>query len=95
VPETPANGETPEKNSFVIYPNPNNGSFMIVIPDHLAGGSLLKIFSADGQLVYQQNLPATIKGENVPSSFTLQEKGLYILMLTDGKKVFTSRMIVR
>jgi photosystem II stability/assembly factor-like uncharacterized protein len=95
VPETPADGNTPKKNTFVVYPNPNDGSFMIVIPDHLAAGSLLRIFSADGRLVYQKTLPSAVKGEEIPSSFTRQEKGLYVLMITDGKKVYTSRMIVR
>ncbi len=84
-----------ESNTFTVYPNPNRGSFSLVFPAALPPGALLKIFSSDGKLIYQQSLPPTPAGKTIPTSAPVMREGLYILMVTTGQKVFTSRMIVR
>lgn len=83
------------RNSFTVYPNPNEGAFSVVLPEDIRAGTLLKIFAADGKLVHQQVLPAATTGEDIPFSFHFEEKGLYILLINAGRKTFSCRMIVR
>ena len=47
-------GRSEEESGYLLYPNPNNGSFMMELP---SGGYELNIYSGLGQLVYHQALP--------------------------------------
>jgi hypothetical protein len=66
-----------------IYPNPNNGSFIVDIP---AGGTTevynLEIHNAIGQLVYSDKV--TTNGNNEQRAVVLKDraKGLYTLTVT-------------
>ncbi len=95
VPETPASGKGMPQEGFTVYPNPNDGSFSLIAPAGMETGSILQIFTSDGRLVHQQKLPFAAKGEHLPENITLTQKGLYVLKINTGKKVFICRMIVR
>ncbi len=83
------------ENTFTVFPNPNEGTFSLILPEEIHTGALLKIFSSDGRLMYQQLLPPAMAGQYIPSSFTVREKGLYILLINTGRKTLSCRMIVR
>ena len=93
VPENKVSGTG--KNTFTVYPNPNNGTFSLVLPENMTPGSLLKVFTSDGRLVYQEKLPYAPEKQSVPSSVSPLKKGLYILVINAGKKIYSCRMIVR
>jgi hypothetical protein len=95
VPEIPASGNGIPQEGFSVYPNPNDGSFSLIAPAGMEAGSVLQIFSSDGRLVHQQKLPFAAKGEHLPENIALSQKGLYVLKINTGKKVFICRMIVR
>ena len=43
------------KNNFVsVYPNPNNGSFIIVPDQKLDGEVLVKLFDLTGRIVFEE-----------------------------------------
>jgi hypothetical protein len=71
-----------------IYPNPNNGTFVVDIP---AGGTTevytLEIHNALGQLVYTDKITTNGNNEQRAVVFKDRAKGLYTLTLTvAGKK---------
>ena len=65
------------KNSqFKIYPNPNDGTFMLDW-EELSAGSTLEIYDAQGALVYNKTMMAG-KGEQVKTNL---QAGLYTLLI--------------
>jgi sugar lactone lactonase YvrE len=71
-----------EKNvQPLIYPNPNNGSFKILIQTETKNGELILINSI-GQIIYNQKIS---EGENNIITVGVS-KGLYTCVLTDEKQ---------
>jgi hypothetical protein len=84
-----------ESRLFTLYPNPNDGSFVLMLNQPLPAGGQMRIYAGDGKLVYQQALSPAAAGQQITPSVRIAEKGLYILMIRTSRKVYTSRMIVR
>jgi trimeric autotransporter adhesin len=68
--------------SFQVYPNPNNGSFQMMIKDKNFGNANLAIFNTLGQMVHQQvvsnNATTFIETNTLP-------KGIYLVQLISEK----------
>lgn len=78
---------TPQEESLSIYPNPNNGSFVI---EGLSEGSDLFISNALGQSV------ATIKTTSVKQELDLSTlpDGIYFIKATGSRASFTYKLII-
>lgn len=81
-----------------VYPNPNNGSFIIDLgnPNLQPRNLFISVVSVTGQVVYTQSL-RTDEVENtiqvqLPSSIVT---GAYALNIMDGNSRFTAKLIVR
>ncbi|MBL7920424.1 MAG: carboxylesterase family protein [Bacteroidia bacterium] len=80
------NGE----RSFVIYPNPNSGSFNLVLEKELKNGEV-RIYNTLGQKVHEQYL---IFGKNKINTNNLF-KGIYNCVLMENNKLLsTSKLII-
>jgi hypothetical protein len=76
-----------ENNSFVVYPNPNNGQFVV---KHNKNISALRVYNVMGQVVFQNT---AVNAQQFAFSNELN-RGLYFVeMISNGKKI-TQRVVV-
>ncbi len=83
-----------EKNTFNIYPNPFNGSKVIVDLSEFTNSFDLKleIRNLSGSLIYSN----AIKNDNKVAEINLNKDiapGMYLVSVTDGNSKFTKKMV--
>ncbi|WP_062060028.1 zinc-dependent metalloprotease [Aquimarina longa] len=75
-------------NNLFVYPNPNNGSFEIILPEEVG---LLSLVSQNGNKVFEQ----TIRSKDdidIPKGIS---KGFYLLIFQTEKKSYTRKLIIK
>jgi hypothetical protein len=82
--ELSVNGENIAAAAYKIYPNPSDG----IINIEVAEPSLVEIFAISGVRVFRKQVTETAR-------FSLQNKGVYIVRVTDGSGVYTGKVIVK
>ncbi len=85
----------PGHRNFVIFPNPNNGTFSLLFDRKLPPGSMMEIFTSDGKMILQKKLPGISEGESFPIPVKLHEKGIYLIRIITHDAVLSEKMIVR
>jgi hypothetical protein len=76
-------------NGFSVYPNPNNGEF-IILAKQITDNTSLEIYNNLGQLVNK----TTLKETSTKISLASEAIGIYqIMIMEDGSKVFTAKII--
>jgi len=75
---------------FKIYPNPNEGDFIIDFTDLQSSTIKIQINDLNGRSVYSNEL----NGEVIPISVDLPE-GIYLLKIDSGSKHFIQKLIIR
>jgi hypothetical protein len=80
-------------NQLVIYANPNEGKCSIVLPDEFRHEQhlTLSIYNNQGKLI--QQTPVMIIGEKISLNISAEAKGIYTVMLTNGKKNYSGKII--
>lgn len=78
-----------------VQPNPNNGRFGLVIADCLQpyGPASLRIFSLDGKLHHEQQLPKA--SEHKLELHLNLSKGTYLVVTDNGHESFTAKLVVQ
>ena len=87
----PLSDQTFSNASFSISPNPNNGEFTVQLNSNLFTKSTLEIFDMLGKKIYIQGLNSeqtTISTKNI-------EKGIYLVKLTRGNQIVTSKIVIK
>lgn len=84
---------TDNDNSLSVYPNPNNGHFMVVVKLEQAANSEITVFSYLGQKVYQ------LKTGNFSSStyeldLSSQPEGVYFIHLNTPSKTQVKTIVI-
>ncbi len=81
-----------QKELINLYPNPNKGSFTLVLPIARSSESQISIISNDGRIVHSESMPHTqsVKEFNLP----YLSPGLYILVISSHETIF-SRLFVK
>jgi len=74
------------EGSFEAYPNPNNGDFMVLLPQYT---SSLSIFNSSGQLVWK-----TESSFQSVMNINLSEDGLYFAIANTNETTYTRKIIV-
>ena len=84
------------ENMFKIYPNPNNGSFKVVLNDIQNGGSgYMTILDMTGKIILRKSLN-TIRGKNeLEISRTGIPSGVYIVQIQVQDQFFREKLIIR
>jgi hypothetical protein len=82
-----------ENNQLIIYANPNTGKCRIIVPDDfLAEINLtLCVYDNIGRLIQKQNL--SLEGDKIQLSLEAEATGIYTATLSNGKKVYTGRIV--
>jgi len=84
--------ETFESNDFVIYPNPNNGTFTIQLTA-TSSDVALNVHDLRGRLILSKNLKASgLINEQV--SLKNAQTGIYLVAIQDGSKKITKKIII-
>lgn len=82
-------------NTFVLFPNPNNGEFnLLYTTDNVTIGVKISIMDISGKVVYSQTLEketnlTAIKTQNLSN-------GVYHVSITDSKEniLYTNKLII-
>jgi len=79
------------KIDFAIYPNPNNGDFMVVLNSQLENNTSINVYNTIGQNVF------TSKISNNHQRFNLSNlnKGLYFINIENDYSRTTSKIIIK
>jgi hypothetical protein len=76
-----------------IYPNPNNGRFIMSIINNLSALVYVEVVDITGKLILKQTFETT---GNIQQQFDLpeQKSGLYIIKISDGKHTTHKRIFI-
>lgn len=86
--------EVDNNASLQLYPNPNDGRFIIHAEDIHATEVLLEVVNATGQLVYRQKAAIHNNTLHEPMNIQALAAGVYLLKLEAGGKTYTQRFTV-
>lgn len=81
-------------NNISIYPNPNNGTFRLVAQTTTQKTIQLKLFSAIGQLVYNEEFSPTAYKIEKDISVGNIVAGVYLLQITINNKTSYRKLII-
>ncbi len=81
------------ENSLHIYPNPNDGRFIIALSNPMMNSYLLEVRNALGQVVYTEQLATNITLINSIDLSSL-DKGIYFLAVRGGDKDLIQKIIL-
>ena len=86
--------ETNAPADLVVYPNPVlNGELRIVLDGDVRNGQL-SIHDMGGKLVMQQQVSGSGSLALLPVDVSALQQGLYMVRLTAGTRVFTTRVVI-
>lgn len=87
-------GKRPDINKVLIYPNPNNGSFSVIVPIDLVNEENLVMSMYDnlGKLILKRLI--AFNEWNPRINISGQATGLYFITVSNGRKTYSGKMIV-
>ncbi len=88
---------SPGTNSgqLVIYPNPNNGSFSIQLPDSNEQIQTVSVLDVSGKVLYSEQLKATNENNTADVFVPGLAKGMYLVEVKTMAHKFTAKMVVQ
>ncbi len=81
-----------QKSSIRIYPNPNNGNFMVQLPAEMDNAVSIRVSDVSGKTVYnsQLNRGAGAAMIHLPG----MNKGVYFVQISDGNHASVERIVI-
>ncbi len=86
-------GEIAEKGEIKLYPNPNQGRFVLEA-SHLEGQAYIHVISVTGSMVYQRQLETVGVEWREEIDLTAYGNGMYTLVVTSGEKVYRKQFMI-
>ena len=82
-----------DNNLLIIYANPTTGKCNITVPDEFLNEKnlTLSIFNTNGQLIQQKKLE--MNDGKIKLNLEEEAKGIYNVTLSDGKKVYSGKIV--
>jgi hypothetical protein len=82
-------------NQLLIYANPNSGTCTIDIPDNFKNEKslTLTIFNSQGKVI--EKAPIEITDEKISLNIQAQAAGMYNVILTNGKKSYSGKIVFK
>ncbi len=87
-------GNTSEVNLISVYPNPAHNNLTVLIPTAIRKSFSLKLFSADGKLVFNEEVKAIASHYRKTISLSGIATGVYFLELRNADFVATKQVVV-
>lgn len=75
-----------------IYPNPNNGIFIIELPATISGGTSVEIINLAGQSVFKA---CFTESPEKRIDLSGKPKGIYLAKVSQGKEVLNTKIVIR
>jgi Leucine-rich repeat (LRR) protein len=82
--------DTFERQSLVVYPNPNNGSFTIKL-ENIESETRVLMYSAIGQKVYDVTMTEQLHSVELPNV----QRGIYFIKAINNQKQFDQKIVVQ
>ena len=82
------NSKINAESSVVIYPNPSNGKFTISINNSVKENARYNIYSFEGRVIKSDKINKS------QQNFEISEKGIYIIKISNGDKVWSQKVVV-
>ena len=80
---------------LIIYPNPNNGQFTILIPDDFRDQFILRISDLSGRIIFLQRYDNQKVNKQVEINITGRTKGtLLVQLLGENGKKKTGKILI-
>ena len=79
-----------QSNSLSVYPNPNNGSFSIQLPEANVQDANLEVYDMMGNLVLSQRV---VNQNKVELELESAAEGMYLVRLASDQGIWTGRFL--
>ncbi|MGZ5135704.1 MAG: kelch repeat-containing protein, partial [Flavitalea sp.] len=86
--------ESRSNTDLVVYPNPNNGVFVVQVNNWPGGNGSIEIIDQGGRIIIKKNINLSKGSQVIPFDITPAE-GVYLLKLTNNKKIISTKLLVR
>lgn len=86
---------TLDMDDYLLYPNPNEGSFRLRFSPEDEGPIRIKVYNANGQIVYQEQLTDFDGTYDKEIDISDNAKGIYLLQITQNSRGMAKRVVVR
>lgn len=73
---------------FLVYPNPSEGLYSLVVPNNVIGSTVM-IFNSIGQTIFEK----TVQNETEELDLTLEENGVYYLIVVNDSEQWSSKLV--
>jgi hypothetical protein len=93
VAETTAVGRQPVFLTADLYPNPNQGDFILQIPESQLSAQKVEIYDLSGKIVYQRQVPPAAGAGYVKISLNTLPPGMYELVLKNGENEWRQKLV--
>ena len=90
---TLSNPEVLEFNNLNVYPNPNKGDFTVTL-NNISQNIYVNVFDIRGRLIFKERYSSKLKSFNETISLSNVKTGMYILIIDDGNRKSTRKIIV-
>ena len=81
-------------DAVVIYPNPSNGNFSIIINSLKSDEYTIKVIDISGRLIKELDVNCTLGNNAISLDITNVETGVYNVVISNGNQIVTKRMMV-
>ncbi|WP_313804729.1 reprolysin-like metallopeptidase [Flavobacterium sp.] len=81
-------------SNFVIYPNPNNGTFNVRFTPDASNETEIVVFDISGRKIYQKNYAKAAFFEE-PIQLQSAQSGVYLVTVKNGAKQATQKIVIR
>lgn len=87
--------EDEDNETLSVYPNPNNGSFNVVVPEQWQTGEVtISVYSINGQTVYKNILHAGNEKQIITINLDVMPN-VYFVVVNTGKSTISEKLIIQ
>lgn len=88
------NYDVGQQNEIKVYPNPNQGNFIVEIPDNFNNKVSVEVYNIRGEMIFKQEYQST---STIEVSINSQIKGTYLLKINSGsyKLIHTKKIVIQ
>ena len=87
------NDKISDHANFKLYPNPNNGRFIIEFDDKTINKINLEIYSLLGEKIFEKSDLNPQSSNEIDLSDS--PKGVYMVRILDGEKIYSEKIVIQ
>jgi PKD repeat protein len=84
------------QTAFELFPNPSDGTFIMILDVHHSGSCVLEMHNAIGQRVYFEEIGNVASQQLIKNySFTNMNRGIYFFKVTIGEETWFKKVVIQ